>query len=401
MQNIEFPWSDNWWIEGNRAWFCGGEINALFCMNMNSGQCELLARIPECDFRNYRLYSYCMKYGDNVFCLPRIANVIWCYDLKKKIWEKIEIGSKNQLVMSTTAYKKMDNRIWLLEDGTGRILEVNLEQKVKEKEYNLFTYGTEVCDGCLLVGNKLYYIADDKVYCINIDNADISVYDIDGVRARLATICYDGNNFWMSSFCKEIYIWNPKQGVVKVITEFPKQFGVYNFNRYTLGLVDCDSFYSTEYPFFIMSIFLGKYIWYIPFQSNEILYIDKETHKMNILDIEGEQETEESLQRSFCSKYIVQYIREDRYIGLYSLKRQLIFEIDTVDLCVKNRNYKLSDKAFLAIAQGDGFYDGRRMFRESREKDQLFFSALLSANDKGTNNLSQSVGKLIYHALDE
>ena len=64
-----FPWSDNWWIEGDRAWFCGGEINALFCVDMNNGQCELVARIPECAIVDFRLNSYCMKYKDIILPL--------------------------------------------------------------------------------------------------------------------------------------------------------------------------------------------------------------------------------------------------------------------------------------------------------------------------------------------
>lgn len=401
MQDMKFPWSDNWWIEEDKAWFCAGDINALFCVDMNSGQCEFVARVPECDFRNFRLYSYCIKYGDNIFCLPNIADCIWCYDLKKEIWEKIEIGNKNQIVMSTTAYWKMGSRVWLSEDRTDRIFQVNLEKKVIEKEYHFLSSGSEVFDGCILVENELYCIADDKVYCINTDNADTRAYEIFDAKAGLATICYDGCNFWISGFYKEIYVWNPEQGIMKILTEFPKQFGIYNFNKSGSALVDYDSFYSTELPFFLVSIPLGKYIWYIPLQSNDILYIDKETYKINVLEIKGERESEESLQRAFNIKYLWQYIREDRYIGLYSLKRQLIFEIDTVDLDVKNQNYKLSDQAFLTIAQADGYYDGRRMFRESEEKEQLFFAAMLSMNSKNKINSLQNIGEFIYHTLDE
>ena len=401
MQNMKFPWSDNWWIEGDKAWFCGGEINALFCMDMNSGQCDLIARIPECDFRGFRVYSYCIKSENMIFCLPGIASNIWCYDLKKEDWEKTEVGNKNQLCAFTNIYRQSSSSIWLLEDMADRIFELDLKRKIVKKEYSFLANESEFFDGGILVKNELYGVVDNKVFCVNTKQTDIKVYEIAGIKSALATICYDGHNFWISSFCKEIYIWNPKQGIVKTLTEFPNEFGIYNLNTNCPVLVDYDSLYSTGYPLFVISLDLGKYIWHIPLHSDEILYIDKESYKIEILEIEGEQETKESLQRDFKVKYLVQYIREDRYIGLYSFKRQLIFEIDTESLCVKNRNYELSDQAFLAIAQADGYYDGRRMFRERNEKDQIFFSALLSVNDKKKNNFSQSVGRIIYHALDE
>lgn len=81
-----FPWSDNWWIEGNKAWFCGGDICALFCVNMENGQCEFVVRIPECDIDEFRLYSFCMKYKDTVFCLPSIRKFIWVMQVSSIKW---------------------------------------------------------------------------------------------------------------------------------------------------------------------------------------------------------------------------------------------------------------------------------------------------------------------------
>lgn len=70
MQDKEFPWSDNWWIEKSKALFCGGNIGALFCVDMNNEQCEFVMQIPECDIVNFRLFSYCIKYKNIIFCLP-------------------------------------------------------------------------------------------------------------------------------------------------------------------------------------------------------------------------------------------------------------------------------------------------------------------------------------------
>lgn len=399
MQNMKFPWSDNWWIENDKAWFCAGEMAALFCVDMNSGQCEFVARIPECVFNNFRLYSYCIKFKNCIFCLPNIGNYIWCYDLGRALWEKIEAGNEKQIFIRMDIHKYCFEKLWLLESEAGEIFEFNMQKRVIEKKYELSQHDDLVFNEYVLVEKELFCVAGDKIYCIDIVNGDTCIYKINDVKTELYNICYDGFNFWLSGYCKEIYIWNPIQGLVKTITEFPEQFGIYLFNSNSSVQLDYNSFYSGEFPFFSTSVSLGKYIWYIPLQSSEIIYIDKETYKMHILELEEERENEESLKRAFCLRYLVQYIREDRYIGLYSLKRCLIFEIDTLELCIKIKNYELNDQALLSVAKEMNDNDKQSIFRENREMDQMLFWARLMGSRYKKNNLTQKIGEHIYHML--
>lgn len=392
------PWSDNWWIEGNQAFFCTGEFRALFRVDMMSQQCELVSRIPENNFYSFRLNSYCIKRGNNIFCLPAIGKCIWYYDLGENTWEKIEVGNEYQMLISISTYQQDHGRIWLLEEEGGKIFEVDLECKNVENIYNIPQCDGELLGRCVWANNRLYGVCGKTVYCI--DNAAVDIYEVLGVKAELHTICYDGVNFWLSGYYKEIYIWNPDQGIVKVITNFPDQFGLYYFRRDNKDLLDYHSFFSGEIPFFYDSLSLGQYIWYIPAQANEIFYIDKESYEINVLEIEEEQETRESLMRlgSMNHKYLVEYIRGNRYIGLYSLKNRLVFEIDTVELCVKNKNYVLSDETIVKI--GDEYYKERGLLQEKSKADRMFYSALLVSDDEEKKDMFHSIGKHIYHTID-
>lgn len=399
IDDIKLPWSDNWWIEGNRAWFCAGEISALFCVDLNSGKCDLVEWIPECNRMDFRLYSYCIKRDDIIFCIPNMGKDVWYFDIKEMNWGKIEVEHESQFVMCISAYSKQDNRIWLLEDEKGKIFEVDCTMKKVENKYQLPVDANKSSNEYILVGDKLYFVSGYKVYCIN-GNA-LRTYEITGVKTELCTICYDGCNFWLSGYCKDIYVWNPDQGIINVITEFPKYFGFYHFRRHEIPVVDCDSLFCDDFAFYISSIPLGKYIWYIPFRSNEIVYIDKETFEVHLLEIEDEQETSESIDRHIIAhKYLVQYVHENRYIGIYSLKNGWIFEIDTVELCVRKKDYKLSGNAFLSLAQIDRSYYAKEIFREKREKDRILFSALVDANSSNQNDELQNIGGLIYRTLD-
>lgn len=397
-----FPMSDNWWVEKDKAYFCGTRLSALFCVNMSSLQCELVAWLPESDMVDFFVHPYCVKYKDSIICLPGTGKEIWSYYIKKKVWKKTEINNDGQLILSKWSYSQTDGRIWLLEYDTGKILQVDLDKKVVEKEFRLPRDGEKVSYGeYVLIQNKLYTVAGKRVYCIDTKEMDVTIYEVSGVKTGLYTICYDGLNFWLGGYCKEIYIWNPKQGLIKVLTKFPARFGIYHYH----GTPDIDysifPYTTEEVPFFGYSFLLGKYVWYIPTQSNGIIYIDKETYEIHFLEIQEEWETKESLDRDYASKFLFEYIREDRYIGIYSIQNQLIFEVDTVMLSVKYKDFELSADAVLALAKGFGQYDGRRMFREKKKKDRLFFSTLLKANHAMNDIPLQNIGEQIYHTLDE
>ena len=399
MRDMNFPWSDNWWIEGEKAWFCAGEISALFCVDLNSGRCDLVDWILGHNITDFRQHSYCIKRNDIVFCIPNIGKDVWYYDVKGLDWGRIEVEHENQFVMCIAAYSKKKNRIWLLEDEKERIFEVDLKTKKVENMYLLPDGENKTSNEYILVEDELYCVRGYKLYCIN--GNDLRIYEISGVKTELCTICYDNGNFWLSGYSKEIYVWNPNQGIIKVITEFPQQFGFYHFKKGEIPVIDCDSLICDDDAFYISSIPLGKYIWYIPFRSDEIVYIDKNTYEVHLLDIEDEQETKESIENHIMPhKYLVQSIREDRYIGIYSLKNGWVFEVDTVELCVRKRDYKLTGQAILSIAKADKSYYGQRVFQEQRKKDSILFSALLDINSEEQKDVFQNIGELIYRTLD-
>ena len=190
-----------------------------------------------------------------------------------------------------------------------------------------------------------------------------------------------------------------------MISEFPGQFGFYHFDSKENHIVDRNSFFSVEYAFFIDSISLGKYIWFIPFRSDEIVYVEKETYEVHLLEVKEETETKESIERHILDhKYLVQYMRENRYIGIYSLRNGSIFEIDTVSLCMKKQDYALSDKAIGSIAREilKDQNKNQKVYKEKREYDQeLLLEMLFEIDHEKTESRLHNVGSVIYHTLNE
>ncbi len=399
MQNMKFPWSDNWWIEDNKAWFCAGEIGALFCVDMESEECKLIARIPECNIYHFRQNSYCIKYENAIFCFPSMGDCVWYYNIKTTQWNKLVIGNTCQLFLCIESYKNGDPQIcfWDIES---KLYVVDLEKKILKRKYQTLNEAKAEIGEYVLRRNKFYGVYSNKVVTVDLNQHDIRTIVISDVKADLYTICFDGTDFWLSGFGKEIYVWNSERGIIKVINDFPKEFGLNDFTEDQVLLVDTDSFFSDDSPFFLTSFLLGKYIWYIPFQANEIIYINKETYGVFALSIPDELETRESLMQNYMgSKFLMQYIRDDRYIGMYSFKNHRVFEIDSVELTVTYRDYKLDHKSVLMIEKAAAGYHNGKILNERREKDRKLFSRLLEEKNESSLDKYGHTGELIYHTL--
>lgn len=86
-----FPWSDNWWIESNKAWFVIGTRNILCCYNMDGDICEFMIDIPDESWPKFRLTSRCMKYQNDIYCLPVDGGVYGYIAWKKIDFQKLRL----------------------------------------------------------------------------------------------------------------------------------------------------------------------------------------------------------------------------------------------------------------------------------------------------------------------
>ena len=124
---------------------------------------------------------------------------------------------------------------------------------------------------------------------------------------------------------------------------------------------------------------MGEHIWYIPLQANmPIIYINRKNYEMNTLKIEEEEENEKSLiDRQSGFKYIFLYSRQDRYIGLFSHKNQVVLELDTIGFCVEKKEFNFSKESVRALLKG--YYDDVMLW-EGKPSDNLAYSMMIKYN---------------------
>lgn len=338
--DYHFIWSDNWCIEGKYIWFIAGAINILFCINQEEETLVLAERIPSDELVSLRLHPCCFKQEDSIFCLPDRGENIWRYYCKNQVWQRIMLKNpKKKQIRCSNAWSVKGN-IYIVAIGLGQILELNIDTNCIENYYDLLEDGEGAIAGSTLVDDSIYVVGKypARIYKFNCQSKMIQIYRLTDIQDNLETIGYDGEVFWLSGQKLKIYLWREEKGFF-ILDDFPESFGIYNFSgKYQKLLNYGDN--KSEVPLFNAVAVTARYIWFIPFHANEILYIDKETLQIKKYDMENEEQTEEDMESQLLRhKYLLQYVKDNRYIGLFSLKNKWVCEIDCYDLSYKILNY--------------------------------------------------------------
>ena len=389
-QQNEYLWGDKWGVENSRAWFVTGKFNVLISVDMATDQFKIVAALPG-GLNVFRQNSNCIKCENTIFCMPDKGNCIWCFDLFTKEFQKIEIINPEYLSVGIGDFWRCEGIIWAVSGGLKQILEIDIKKKKVVGYYKITTQEDENIAKCAKDRNYIYITSASKgrIYIFNIEKRELKVQELSVVKDGLRTISVDGEKIWLSGYKKEIYMWNQKKNKVEFLNDFPLNFGIYNLDGKEKPLLDCE---ATKYDTFtfLESIDLGGYIWLIPFQTSQILYINKDTNEINTFEIEGEDEDSIKNREMNC-KYVLQYVYNDRYIGLYSIKNKVVYEIDVYTM-------ELSIRMFTIDLENPITMPGSWILQESIDAERALYKKLIGTNGE-TILGKENIGKKIYNVM--
>lgn len=350
MQNADVIWKENnvvmdslnWELIGDKAWFVNVAYNVLFWVDINTGVCEFETRIPNESGGLYWKNPKCVVCGDDIFCIPGTAECIWVYQRQAKKFLKINVDNPDHTECLMFWFCRYDNKLFAVSAGLKKIFEVNVDTKKAENVYSLEM--DEKWPNIMIDGTKIYSLlsTSNRLICFNVVNCESVVYDLPDIGKSFYTVCFDGERFWLSGWCKEIYIWRPGDTAIETVIGLPKNFGIYDADGE--NILNCETeIYDVQV--FNESVLIGEYVWFIPYQTNQIIYVNCNTFEIRALEIVDEVETRQSiLSRNWAEgKYRIQYVREKRYIGLFSFKNRCIYEIDADEKTVKKCSFSYSD----------------------------------------------------------
>lgn len=391
-----FIWGSNWWIEDHKAWFVEGINNILFCIDLDTKQCEYIACIPDENPNTVLLNPFCVKFDKKIFCLPGCSEYIWVYDLDSRQFSRIGIDNPDRLQL-TFDFWIYNNKLFAVSGELKKIFEIDVKTLEINKYYTVFDKSGWARS--TKSDNVIYSVSTttNKIYQFDLQNRTIENNILCDIDKKLYTICVDGNKFWMSGYGKEIYVWDKEADQLQTINDFPQDFGTYHFYqsmKETQAVLECGEM-EYDLPTFLHSVLAGKYIWFIPFQTNKIVYIDRENYELRTFEINEENETKRSLllsNRVLGSKYVLEYVNDNRYIGLYSVKNKRILEIDAKKMVYQWLDYYLGEKCQMQYGE-----TRKNVFYEGVILDRLVYSAKVGNISKNGQRVNiDTTGEKIY-----
>jgi hypothetical protein len=391
-QSNELLWSDKWCVEDNKAWLVPGNYNILFCVDMLRNRYTIITALPNYFYSEFRQNSNCIKCGNTIFCMPNTADCIWCYDLNTVDFQKIVLVNPDNVRLMMIDFWKCENLLWVVSMGLKQIIEIDIKKKEVIDYYNITDQEDEAIARSVKWDKNIYSVSGSKgrIYVFNIETKKVKVKEFPVVKNGLRTISVEGGKIWLSGYKREIYVWDEDENDINTLS-LPCNFGIYNFDGKQEQFLDCK---TTEYDTaaFLESINVGNYIWFIPFQTNQILYVNKDTNQINTFEIEEEEEDEKSIKnREMNCKYLLQYVYDDRYIGLYSFKNKVVYEVDAYTMKLKTR--------IVTLNIGDSTIIPKSwILQESKDVERALFRKLIELN--GENILKkEKIGMKVYNYL--
>lgn len=396
MENVNnyLFWSDSWYIEDNNAWFVAGEYNAIFKVDLNAEECSLVAKIPGEKVLEFRQNPRCVKYKEYIYCLPDFGEFIWVYSIQDDIFYKIEIENQENVRLGISYLGIYQDKILLFSRGQQKIFELNFYDNKMEIKCDISSECSYPVSWLIKEGDSLYGISNlnRNIYEYNLGEKVSYTHEITNITDKLTSICYDGDKFWMCGFRKEIYVWKKGSEKVDIINEFPSNFGIYYKDSNERVILDCD-INKYEVPTFVTAQCIGDSVWFIPFQTNKIIRINKnQIHEVQTFDIESEEIDGNKLWNGYSlhHKYLVEYVKDNRYLELFSLKNDRVLQIDTEEGTYEYLNIHNPDNLFIDERTSDILGEGNKI-------SAIMYGQMLKGKSTNTiTEINENTGKNIW-----
>ena len=390
MQDI-LPYSNNWSIVKDKAYFIIDDYAIILCADIVNKEISFVTCLPQ-NVRQQWSHVHCESHNGKLYCIPSLGDDILIFNPRKNLWNRVSCAYLGK------GFYVLD--VWDYEDklivpsakyGEVIIIENNICKAIPfikiSGDDDRFLACTHMGDTAFVASSKCSNIA-----VINIKSQQVNNIQLKNVPDCFMTMSYDGVNFWFSGIDKAIYQYSNDGKLIKVYNHFPKDFGFYNFK--TTEYKELLSYNNErQEQLFICSVFLAGKIWFIPYRTNYMLYIDVNQERLEIFSLENEYETLSSIKYRCAWRFQLEYVRDDRYIGLYSLRNSHIIEVDAINMTYEIMKYKLNDSAINVLEHC--IYNEKYRF-EKRIFNQKISSPTLGGNCK---IYQEVIGDAIYKAM--
>jgi len=267
VQVFGLPYIYGIYDDGNFVWFMD-YYNTLYKHTKQNKETQLIGIIPE----NYLASWGIAKKNNKLYFAPSSSNKISVFDMDKRSFDQMDfrnMGKSDRKFKKTVSFK---NFIYFIPGKYQSIMRLNTD--TNEVEYfskcvneasglkNMMFLGS-----CVVEPEIAMVIQDaNAVMFFNMETNDYNIKHIGEKSEHYDDICFDGQNYYITSFYKDYVVkWNRQTDKTSKI-KFPS-----SFSRKTLN----GGSFIIEYS--------NKHLWLFPYAANNAYKINTNTDEVTEL----------------------------------------------------------------------------------------------------------------------
>lgn len=323
--------------DNDDVWFIGENYSLIFQAELKDCSIKKIIRIKDEELMQFRRYWKLVKVKSKLVLIPINSDKIVIFHLDREEFSYIYLNKSTANCMNCV---KQEGRIYLISDP--EIIVIDIEKETIEEYIPIPANGKVNSMAAILVEEHIFIplMFQAAVIDFYLPERSFSYTYLDcGANGFVAGV-FDGEEIWLAGDNGNIVCWNCVSNKFTVYDQTPEDFESFNYDKKG-NFVTWGSGWRPGvcFKFWYDCFLLDKKIWFIPFLSDSLLYIDKRDHGVYKFTFDNERETEISMKNRPSRKFMFVGIQQKRYIKIYSMKRNMIYSIDSVTLLYKEERF--------------------------------------------------------------
>lgn len=325
--------------DGEDVWFVGDKYSLIFQMSLKSSSVKRIVRIKGEKFNIGRKYWRLEKAGNKLFLIPCNSDKIIIFHIDSDTFGSIEL---NKTIVNCLSSVVEGNTLYLV--GEFEIVVIDMEHEQTVEYIPIPDYGKSISEVALWIDGHIIIplIFQSGVIDFCIEEKSFCYIGFEGKFNGFVTGVADGMDIWLAGDRGSIVRWNYISKEISIYDRPPVGFKSFNYDAKG-NFISWKSGWTqgVSFQYWYVCFLLNDKIWFIPQMSNSLLYIDKKTNFMQKFTFENENETEKTMRDHRSVKFLLLGIYKKQYIKIYSVKRNIIYSIDSVNLEYSEENINI------------------------------------------------------------
>ncbi len=266
--------------DGKVLYFANMDTNTLGAFCPQTGEVLKLGQFPQADGRQKRITQNIGMWSGKLWMLPFNGNCVYAYDLNTGEWECYPLPKEWPTECTKNiifAGKQIGRYYYGFCAGRYGVMRLDMENgeiaycrnRLEEYKQGLLpSVNSAICrQDCCVVNEKIYVacMTGNMVLEYDTNTMDITVHTVGDKACGYATLCYDGENFWLTETGGRLIKWNHITGQTQ---EIPLELSTFS------EPLQCG---------YASSLYAGGYVWLFAHSAKENLRINVQTGEAAIV----------------------------------------------------------------------------------------------------------------------